>query len=79
MEITPTLYFSLQCVTAGSWKRTTEMFIFELASLWRGVLLCGDEALHGVRPSVFSASSEHSYQRDAVGRGSSRSPSLQPN
>lgn len=49
---------------AGFWNRSTEMlitlFIFELASLWtRGVLLCSDEALHGVRPSVFSASSEH--------------------
>lgn len=45
----------------------------------RGILLCGDEALHGIRPSVFSASSEQSYQRDAVERVSSRSPTLQPN
>lgn len=69
---------------ARFWNPSTEtlvtLFLFELASLWmRGVLICGNEALHGVRPSVFSATSEHSYQRDAVGRGSSRSPSLQPN
>lgn len=45
----------------------------------KGILLCGDEALHGISPSVFSASSEQSYQRDAVERVSSRSPTLQPN